>query len=281
MEGWPDRSAFTDGFSKMIHDLSLDTRATMLFTSAEIYFKKVEVVVLDDSIYGDEGFDLLTASKQMENQQTNESHVEECLSGDSVGDFQLPNFESIFNFNDGWSTKNDALKNTPSATSECHFDTKGKSKVVCGDQIVHPKVLSNVDMDLDNIAYRTRSNFPIKNDCVDIDVTRPSENISVKPKAKACRSTTSTSNVCPKRKVKRTKNNSFFEFTKVAETRLRLPVDVSSDLCLSFDNLRDVSIQNLRCELSNMKTRAEKSGDGYSYNGKRRSYHLAERYRCT
>ncbi|KAJ0819868.1 putative transcription factor B3-Domain family [Helianthus annuus] len=140
-----------------------------------------------------------------------------------------------------------------------------KSKVVCGDQIVHPKVLSNVDMDLDNIAYRTRSNFPIKNDCVDIDVTRPSENISVKPKAKACRSTTSTSNVCPKRKVKRTKNNSFFEFTKVAETRLRLPVDVSSDLCLSFDNLRDVSIQNLRCELSNMKTRAEKSGDGYRY----------------
>ncbi|KAJ0455929.1 hypothetical protein HanRHA438_Chr15g0708431 [Helianthus annuus] len=59
-------------------------------------------------------------------------------------------------FKDGWNTKNDALKNTPSATSECHFDTKGKSKVVCGDQTVHPKVLSNVDMDLDNIAYRTR-----------------------------------------------------------------------------------------------------------------------------
>ncbi|KAF5786783.1 putative transcription factor B3-Domain family [Helianthus annuus] len=168
-------------------------------------------------------------------------------------------------FKDGWNTKNDALKNTPSATSECDFDTKGKSKVVCGDQTVHPKVLTNVDMDLNNIAYRTRSNFPINNDCVDIDMTKPSENISVKSKRKACRPTTSPSNVCPKRKVKRSKNNSFLEFTKVAETRLRLPVDVSYDLCLSVDNLRDVSIQNLSCELSNMKTRAEKSGDGYRY----------------
>ncbi|KAJ0814290.1 hypothetical protein HanRHA438_Chr17g0826381 [Helianthus annuus] len=100
------------------------------------------------------------------------------------------------------------------------FDTNGKSKVVCGDQTVHPKVSSNVDMDLDNIAYRTRSNFPINNDCVDIDVTKPSENISVKSKRKACRSTTSPSNVCPKRKVKMSKKNSFLEFTKVAETRM-------------------------------------------------------------
>ncbi|KAJ0637167.1 putative transcription factor B3-Domain family [Helianthus annuus] len=122
------------------------------------------------------------------------------------------------------------------------FDTNGKSKVVCGDQTVHPKVSINVDMDLDNIAYRTRSNFPINNDCVDIDVTKPSENISVISKRKACRSTTSPSNVCPKRKVKRSKKNSFLEFTKVAETRM-----------------------NLSCELSNMKTRAEKSGDGYTY----------------
>ncbi|MFS7935048.1 hypothetical protein Hanom_Chr05g00398851 [Helianthus anomalus] len=120
-------------------------------------------------------------------------------------------------------------------------------------------------MDLDNNACRTRSNFPINNDCVDIDVTKTSENISVKSKRKACRSTMSTSNVCPKRKFKRSKNSSFLEFTKVAETRMCLPVDVSSDLCLSVDNLRDVSIQNLRCELSNMKTRAEKSGDGYRY----------------
>ncbi|KAJ0455930.1 putative transcription factor B3-Domain family [Helianthus annuus] len=101
MEGWPDISAFTDGFSKLIDDISLDTRYTMLFTSVgyktfevsifnhltftEIYFKKVDVVVLDDSIYGDEGFDLLTAisSKHKEKHETNESHVEQDLSGDS------------------------------------------------------------------------------------------------------------------------------------------------------------------------------------------------------
>ncbi|KAJ0752998.1 hypothetical protein HanPI659440_Chr09g0330751 [Helianthus annuus] len=109
-------------------------------TGTEIYFKKVEVVVLDDSVYGDEGFDLLTASTHKEKHETNESQVEQGLSCDGVGDFQLPNFESIFNdtddskfdrhiaaqiemedaknlFKDGWNTKNDALKNTPSATS--------------------------------------------------------------------------------------------------------------------------------------------------------------------
>ncbi|MFS8009658.1 hypothetical protein Hanom_Chr14g01287541 [Helianthus anomalus] len=53
-------------------------------------------------------------------------------------------------FNDGWNTKNDALKETPSATSQCHLDTKGKSKVVCGDETVSPKVKSKFDMDLDN-----------------------------------------------------------------------------------------------------------------------------------
>ncbi|KAJ0490934.1 hypothetical protein HanHA300_Chr12g0461271 [Helianthus annuus] len=53
-------------------------------------------------------------------------------------------------FNDCWNTKNDSLKETPSATSQCHLDTKGKSKVVCGDETVSPKVKSKFDMDLDN-----------------------------------------------------------------------------------------------------------------------------------
>ncbi|KAJ0610378.1 hypothetical protein HanHA300_Chr01g0003111 [Helianthus annuus] len=79
-------------------------------------------------------------SKHKKKPQTTESHVEEGVAGDSVGDFQLPNFESIFNdtddykfdrhiaaliemedakklFNDCWNTKNDALKETLSATS--------------------------------------------------------------------------------------------------------------------------------------------------------------------
>uniref|UniRef100_A0A251UW59 Uncharacterized protein n=1 Tax=Helianthus annuus TaxID=4232 RepID=A0A251UW59_HELAN len=47
-------------------------------------------------------------------------------------------------FNDGWNTKNDALKETPSATSQCHLDMKGKSKVVCGDEAVSPKVKASL-----------------------------------------------------------------------------------------------------------------------------------------
>ncbi|KAF5756939.1 hypothetical protein HanXRQr2_Chr17g0820821 [Helianthus annuus] len=46
----------------------------------EIYFKKVEVV-LDDSIYGDVGFDLLIVKLK-----TNESHVDEGVAGDSDTD---------------------------------------------------------------------------------------------------------------------------------------------------------------------------------------------------
>ncbi|KAJ0532711.1 hypothetical protein HanIR_Chr09g0400031 [Helianthus annuus] len=84
-------------------------------------------------------------------------------------------------FNDCWNTKNDTLKETPSATSQCHLDTKEKSKVVCGDETVSPKVKSKFDMDLDNflipknkfrlhelsknshIPYRTHLNVSRKN----------------------------------------------------------------------------------------------------------------------
>ncbi|KAJ0740247.1 hypothetical protein HanOQP8_Chr06g0214751 [Helianthus annuus] len=102
MEGWSDKSAFTDGLSKLIEDLALDTRSTLLFTSlgyktfevsvfnhetgTEIYFKKVEVVVLDDSIYGDEGFDLMIASEHKEKLKTNGSHVDEGIARDSDTD---------------------------------------------------------------------------------------------------------------------------------------------------------------------------------------------------
>ncbi|MFS7899471.1 putative transcription factor B3-Domain family [Helianthus anomalus] len=58
---------------------------------------------------------------------------------------------------------------------------------------------------------------------------------------------------------------SFIEFTKVAENRLRLPCAVSDHLCLSVDNLHEVSVKNLRCEVTNIKTLAEKDGDVYRY----------------
>uniref|UniRef100_A0A251USQ3 Putative DNA-binding pseudobarrel domain-containing protein n=1 Tax=Helianthus annuus TaxID=4232 RepID=A0A251USQ3_HELAN len=232
--------------------------------------------------------DTILLSKHKEKPQTTESHVEEGVAGDSDADdykfdrhiaalIEMEDAKKLFN--DCWNTKNDALKETLSATSQCHLDTKGKSKVVCGDETVSPKF----DMNLDNflipknifrlhklsknshIAYRTRLNVSRKNECVVIDIMKPSENITVKSKREACRSTTATADVRRKRTVKRLKNNSFLEFTKVAEIKLHLPVDVSSDLSLSVDNLRDVTIQNLRSELTNMNTRAEKSDDGYRF----------------
>ncbi|KAJ0557809.1 hypothetical protein HanRHA438_Chr07g0314201 [Helianthus annuus] len=78
MDGLSDRCAFTDGWSELVNDLVLGRRSTFVFTMAgcktfelsffnhqtrtEIHFKKVELVVLDDSIYGDDGNDLLIAS---------------------------------------------------------------------------------------------------------------------------------------------------------------------------------------------------------------------------
>ncbi|XP_035841838.1 uncharacterized protein LOC118488404 [Helianthus annuus] len=75
-----------------------------------------------------------------------------------------------------------------------------------------------------------------------------------------------TTSVSRKRStLKRSKTISIIEFTKVAENRMRLPSAISDELSLSFHNFRDVSIQNIRCEVTNMKTIAEKNGDGYRY----------------
>ncbi|MFS7945890.1 putative transcription factor B3-Domain family [Helianthus anomalus] len=49
------------------------------------------------------------------------------------------------------------------------------------------------------------------------------------------------------------------------ESVVRLPSAVSDDLSLSVHNLREVSIKNLRCVVTNIKTVAEKNGDGYRY----------------
>ncbi|KAJ0603801.1 putative transcription factor B3-Domain family [Helianthus annuus] len=100
------------------------------------------------------------------------------------------------------------------------------------------------------IAHRTRSKFTNKSESLVIDKIMPAETTSVSRK----RSTKKSS-----------KTVSFIDFTKVVENRMRLPSAVSDELSLSVHNLRDVSIQNLRCEVTKMKTIAEKNGDGYKY----------------
>ncbi|KAM0005664.1 hypothetical protein Hdeb2414_s0204g00831851 [Helianthus debilis subsp. tardiflorus] len=100
------------------------------------------------------------------------------------------------------------------------------------------------------IAHRTRSTYRNKKEAV-VDKVTAAE----------------TGLVCRKRSnLKMTKTDSFIEFTKVAENRLRLPSAVSDDLCLSVHNLHEVSIKNLRCEVTNIKTVAENNGDVYRGN---------------
>ncbi|XP_022042330.2 uncharacterized protein LOC110945000 [Helianthus annuus] len=145
----------------------------------------------------------------------------------------------------------------PSLSSIVVSDTIPKYKVDVG-QIVLPikrkatqkcKAVMLVS-DESLIAHRTRSKFRNKNESVVVDKFMAAETTSVSRK----RST-----------LKRSKTISIIEFTKVAENRMRLPSAISDELSLSFHNLRDVSIQNIRCEVTNMKTIAEKNGDGYRY----------------
>ncbi|KAJ0588181.1 putative transcription factor B3-Domain family [Helianthus annuus] len=99
------------------------------------------------------------------------------------------------------------------------------------------------------IAHRTRSKYRNKKEAVVDNVTAAETGL-----------------VCRKRSnLKITKTDAFIEFTKVAENRLRLPCAVSDELCLSVDNLHEVSIKNLRCEVTNIKTVAERNGDVYRY----------------
>ncbi|KAJ0938372.1 putative DNA-binding pseudobarrel domain superfamily [Helianthus annuus] len=276
---------------------------------------RVELVVLDDLIYGDDGDDLVIASEHKEKCSTartdfQEGVVVECEDAK----FQLASFESVFNDIDDSKFDNfflSLLEMEIKKKFKDDLDTKtepqGKTSVVCDenltlkdkskfetdlDKFLIPKNKSHVDptgktnvlflnrtipkytvdvgqsvlprkrkatrkcktvmfvSDESLIAHHTRSKFRNKNQSVVVDKIKAAETASVSRK----RST-----------LKRSKTVSIIEFTKVGENRMRLPSAVSDELSLSVHNLRDVSIQNLRCEVTNMKTIAEKNGDGYSF----------------
>ncbi|KAM0060423.1 putative transcription factor B3-Domain family [Helianthus debilis subsp. tardiflorus] len=293
MDGLTDSCVFTHGCSKMVNDLALDNRSIFVFsmvgnkifelsvfnhqTSTQIQNNKVELVVLDDSIYGDDGDDLVIASEHKEKCSTAETDFQESVVVECEDDkFQLASFESVFNDIDDskfdnffylylkWKTlrrrlilheKTNIFISEPSLSSIVVSDTIPKYKVDVG-QIVLPikrkatqkcKAVMLVS-DESLIAQRTRSKFRNKNESVVVDKFMAAETTSVSRK----RST-----------LKRSKTISIIEFTKVAENRMRLPSAISDELSLSFHNLRDVSIQNIRCEVTNMKTIAEKNRDGY------------------
>ncbi|KAJ0485073.1 putative transcription factor B3-Domain family [Helianthus annuus] len=111
MDGLTDSCVFTHGCSKMVNDLALDSRSIFVFsmvgnkifelsvfnhqTSTQIQNNKVELVVLDDSIYGD---DLVIASEHKEKCSTAETDFQESVVVECEDDkFQLASFESVFN----------------------------------------------------------------------------------------------------------------------------------------------------------------------------------------
>ncbi|KAJ0742022.1 putative transcription factor B3-Domain family [Helianthus annuus] len=153
--------------------------------------------------------------------------------------------------------KTNVLFSEPSLPSIVVSDTIPKYTVDVGQSVLPRKrkatrkcktvmLVSNESL----IAHRTRSKLRNKNESVVIDNKTAAETTSVS---------------CKRCTLKRSKTVSIIDFTKVAENRMRLPSGVFDDLSLSIHNLRDVSLQNLRCEVTNMNTIAEKNGNGYRY----------------
>ncbi|KAJ0936761.1 putative DNA-binding pseudobarrel domain superfamily [Helianthus annuus] len=117
MKGWTDGCGFTDGWSKLIEEVPIPVESWLVFTmiasktfvlsvfhsetGTEVSFKKADVVVLDDSVYGDDGFDLLAAVKHKQLLDSGEVALDDEDAGALVGNpKQLTSFEDIFNFAD-------------------------------------------------------------------------------------------------------------------------------------------------------------------------------------
>ncbi|KAM0071591.1 putative REM family protein [Helianthus debilis subsp. tardiflorus] len=200
MDVLSNNCAFTDGWSKLISDLSLDTWCDFIFSMAgyetfelsvfyhetgiKMYFKKVDVVVLDDPIYGDDGFDLLLAWEHKDKVITYESDVDE----DVVGDYMR------------LSSCGDAYRS--------HAKPKGK--------------VSRSLTSTSHMPYGTRSKFLKVDDCMVLQEISFAENKHAKPKRKAFSSLTSKAHdVDPKCSTsKKFKKTAVIEFTKKAGSRL-------------------------------------------------------------
>ncbi|XP_021995863.2 uncharacterized protein LOC110893050 [Helianthus annuus] len=114
MDGLTDRCVFTHGCSEMINDLALERRSTFVFslhgnkifeisvfnhqTGTQIQNNRVELVVLDDSIYGDDGDDFFIASEHKEKCSSDGTDFQEGVVVECEDDkFQLASFEAVFN----------------------------------------------------------------------------------------------------------------------------------------------------------------------------------------
>ncbi|XP_021989055.2 uncharacterized protein LOC110885659 [Helianthus annuus] len=172
MNGITDSCVLTHGCSEMVNDLALDRRSTFVFSmhgnkifelsvfnhqiGTQIQNNRVELVVLDDLIYGDDGDDLVIASEHKEKCSTartdfQEGVVVECEDAK----FQLASFESVFNDIDDSKFDNfflSLLEMEIKKKFKDDLDTKtepqGKTSVVC-DENLTLKDKSKFETDLD------------------------------------------------------------------------------------------------------------------------------------
>ncbi|KAJ0765717.1 putative transcription factor B3-Domain family [Helianthus annuus] len=202
MDGLTDSCVFTHGCSEMVNDLSLDRRSTFVFsmvgnkvfellvfnhqTGTQIQNNSVELVVLDDSIYGDDGDDLEIASEHKEKCSTGVTDFQEGVVVKCEDDkFQLATFESVFNVDP--KGKTNVFVEDRSMSSIVVSDAMPKCKVDVGQFVVPKKKKamrkSKVVMlvsDESHIAHRTRSKFTKKNESVVVDSMTPAETTSVR-----------------------------------------------------------------------------------------------------
>ncbi|XP_035832907.1 uncharacterized protein LOC110876214 [Helianthus annuus] len=173
MDGLTDSCVFIHGCSEMINDLALERRSTFVFslhgnkifeisvfnhqTGTQIQNNRVELIVLDDSIYGDDGDDFFIASEHKEKCSSDGTDFQEGVVVECEDDkFQLASFEAVFNdiddskFDKFFSSllEMEDLKKKFKDDWDKKTEPQGKARVVC-DEDLTLKDKSKFETDLD------------------------------------------------------------------------------------------------------------------------------------
>ncbi|KAM0037988.1 hypothetical protein Hdeb2414_s0013g00409601 [Helianthus debilis subsp. tardiflorus] len=113
-KGWTDGCGFTDGWLKVIVEVPIPLESWLVLTmiasktfelsvfhpetGTKFSFKKADIVVLDDAVYVDDGFDLLAATKHKLVLDSGEVALDDAETRATVGNpTQFTSFEDIFN----------------------------------------------------------------------------------------------------------------------------------------------------------------------------------------
>ncbi|KAL9994371.1 putative transcription factor B3-Domain family [Helianthus debilis subsp. tardiflorus] len=265
-------------------------------TGTPIQNNRVELVVLDDPIYVDDcdEFAIKTACKEEcidagtvieEGVVVESKDVKAHLAGfeDMFNDQDDAKFDTFFSsllemedlkkkFKENWDSKTEG-KGKASVVCDVDSTMKDDPKAKTIDNVneditLKDKSMSDMDLDSFLIPKTVMMNEPSRCSAVVSDaITNNTADVrqSVLPRKMKVEAAEPVPVSRKRSNLKTMKTDSFIEFTKVAENRLRLPCHVSDDLCLSVDNLPEVSVKNLRCEVTNIKTLAERTGDVYRY----------------